>query len=71
MPWLSILMLIFVAYASWEVWAGVASGVMQPLGVVGGSYLSARKASNPGRFWLVTAFNIVLICIGLIVAFLP
>ena len=71
MTWLSVLILIFVAYASWEVWAGVANGVMQPLGVVGGSYLSARRANNPAGFWFATAFNVMLICVGLILAFLP
>jgi hypothetical protein len=59
--WFSILMLIFVAYASCEVWTGLAAGEMQPLGVVGGSYLNARRASNPVGFWLATAFNISLI----------
>ena len=71
MSWLSILMLIFVAYASWEVWVGMANGHMQPLGVVGGSYLSAKRANNPAGFWFATGCNVMLICVCLIVAFQP
>lgn len=71
MTWLSVLMLIFVAYAGWEVWVGVTNGVMQPLGIVGSSYLSAERDTNPAGFWFATTFNVTLICVGLLLAFLP
>lgn len=70
MSWFSIITLIVVAFASWEVWVELANGVMEPLGVVGGSYLSARRANNAVGFWVATAFNIMLICVGLILAIL-
>jgi hypothetical protein len=63
-------MLLFVSYAVWELWVGLANGYMTPLAPTG-SYLSATRASNPVGSWLATTFNVMLIVVGLFVAFLP
>lgn len=70
MPWLPILMILCAAYGTWEIWSGLRAGRMAPL-TAGGSYLSAKRSDNPVGFWIMTAFNAMIVGGAIFVAFLP